>query len=167
MFVSLVHQNDLCNICFCYGITRLCIRFRRITLEALKINSTSFGLIMFLSNTFSFYSYIVIYAINCVYFKYYFKIWYVCLCRASGSQVVMDPVMLCKKTRKLRGRMADICKNEPALLKEISKGVQLGTKECQYQFRNRRWNCTTARKSLKKVLMRGKQVIFNNNINKN
>lgn len=73
---------------------------------------------------------------------------------ASGSQVVMDPIMICKKSRKLRGRMAEICKNEPALLKEISKGVQMGTKECQFQFRNRRWNCTTARKSLKKVLMR-------------
>lgn len=75
--------------------------------------------------------------------------------RASGSQVVMDPQMICKKTRKLRGRMAEICKNEPSLLKEISKGVELGTKECQYQFRNRRWNCTTVRRSLKKVLLRG------------
>lgn len=64
--------------------------------------------------------------------------------------------MVCKKTRRLRGRMADICKHEPALLKEISRGVQLGTKECQFQFRNRRWNCTTSRRSLKKVLTRGK-----------
>ncbi|XP_046675321.1 protein Wnt-6 [Homalodisca vitripennis] len=71
-----------------------------------------------------------------------------------GNQVVMDPTMICKKTRRLRGRMADICKHEPALLKEITKGVQLGTRECQFQFRNRRWNCTSARRSLKKVLMR-------------
>lgn len=63
--------------------------------------------------------------------------------------------MICKKTRKLRGRMAEICKNEPSLLKEISKGVQLSTKECQYQFRNRRWNCTTVRRSLKKILLKG------------
>ena len=75
--------------------------------------------------------------------------------RAVGSHVVMDPALICKKTRRLRGRLADICKKEPALLKEISKGVSLGTKECQYQFRNRRWNCTTVRRSLKKVLMRG------------
>ncbi|XP_021917624.1 protein Wnt-6-like [Zootermopsis nevadensis] len=74
--------------------------------------------------------------------------------RAVGSHVVMDPTLICKKTRRLRGRLADICKKEPALLKEITKGVSLGTKECQYQFRNRRWNCTTARRSLRKVLMR-------------
>lgn len=72
----------------------------------------------------------------------------------AGSQVVMDPTLICKKTRRLKGRVAEICRNEPALLKEITKGVQLGTKECQFQFRNRRWNCTTARRSLKKVLMR-------------
>ncbi|XP_075213148.1 protein Wnt-6-like isoform X2 [Lycorma delicatula] len=73
---------------------------------------------------------------------------------AVGSQVVMDPTLICKKTRRLRGKVADICKNEPALLKEISRGIQLGTKECQFQFRDRRWNCTTARRSLKKVLLR-------------
>ncbi|PNF39862.1 hypothetical protein B7P43_G01971 [Cryptotermes secundus] len=66
----------------------------------------------------------------------------------------MDPTLICKKTRRLRGRLADICKKEPALLKEISKGVSLGTKECQYQFRNRRWNCTTVHRSLRKILMR-------------
>nr|CAD7570494.1 unnamed protein product [Timema californicum] len=71
-----------------------------------------------------------------------------------GSQVVMDPTLICKKTRRLRGKLADICKKEPALLKEISKGVSQGSKECQYQFRSRRWNCTTVRRSLKKVLMR-------------
>lgn len=73
---------------------------------------------------------------------------------AVGSHVVMDPTLICKKTRRLRGRLADICKKEPALLKEISKGVSLGTKECQYQFRNRRWNCTTVHRSLRKILMR-------------
>ncbi|XP_063236263.1 uncharacterized protein LOC134538733 isoform X2 [Bacillus rossius redtenbacheri] len=73
---------------------------------------------------------------------------------AVGSHVVMDPTLVCKKTRRLRGRLADICKKEPALLKEISKGVAQGSKECQYQFRNRRWNCTNVRRSLKKVLMR-------------
>nr|CAD7257630.1 unnamed protein product [Timema shepardi] len=57
-----------------------------------------------------------------------------------GSQVVMDPTLICKKTRRLRGKLADICKKEPALLKEISKGVSQGSKECQYQFRSRRYH---------------------------
>lgn len=68
----------------------------------------------------------------------------------------MDPMLVCKKTRRLKGKLADICRKEPSLLKEIAKGVQVGTRECQYQFRNRRWNCTTVRRSLKKILLRGK-----------
>ncbi|XP_043579993.1 protein Wnt-6-like isoform X6 [Bombus pyrosoma] len=71
-----------------------------------------------------------------------------------GNQVVMDPMLICKKTRRLKGKMADICRKEPSLLKEIARGVQVGTKECQYQFRNRRWNCTTMRRSLRKILLR-------------
>nr|UTS77833.1 Wnt6 [Laodelphax striatellus] len=71
-----------------------------------------------------------------------------------NSQMVMDPTLICKKTRRLKGKVADICRNEPALLKEISRGIQLGTRECQFQFRDRRWNCTTARRSIRKVLLR-------------
>ncbi|KAK7794182.1 hypothetical protein R5R35_000478 [Gryllus longicercus] len=71
---------------------------------------------------------------------------------ASGSQVVMDPMVVCKKTRK--GRLAEVCKKEPAVLREITRGLAMGTKECQYQFRNRRWNCTNARRSMRKVLLR-------------
>lgn len=69
--------------------------------------------------------------------------------------MVMDPTFVCKKTRKLKGKLADICRKETSLLKEIAKGVQVGTRECQYQFRNRRWNCTTVRRSLKKMMLRG------------
>ncbi|XP_014236555.1 protein Wnt-6 [Trichogramma pretiosum] len=71
-----------------------------------------------------------------------------------GSQLVMDPMLVCKKTRRLKGKLAEICRKEPALLKQITKGMQIGTKECQYQFRNRRWNCTTFKRSLKKIILR-------------
>jgi len=71
----------------------------------------------------------------------------------------MDPMLVCKKTRRLKGKLADICRKEPSLLKEIAKGIQVGTRECQYQFRNRRWNCTTVRRSLKKILLRGELLI--------
>ncbi|KAG8239069.1 hypothetical protein J437_LFUL018894 [Ladona fulva] len=93
--------------------------------------------------------------------------------RAVGSQVLMDPTLICKKTRRLRGgahggggnnhpgdggrgggRLAEICRKEPNLLREISRGAALGTKECHYQFRNRRWNCTALRRSLRKILMK-------------
>lgn len=79
-----------------------------------------------------------------------------CWFRAAGSLVVMDPYQICRKTRRLRGKLADICNNEPALLKQISNGVFMGQKECQYQFRHRRWNCTSSRRSMRKVLLRGR-----------
>lgn len=76
--------------------------------------------------------------------------------RVAGSHLIMDPTHICRKTKRLRGKVGEICKNEPALLKKISDGVALGHRECQYQFRFRRWNCTSSRKSMRKVLLRGK-----------
>ncbi|KAJ0181637.1 hypothetical protein K1T71_002359 [Dendrolimus kikuchii] len=73
---------------------------------------------------------------------------------ASGSAVILDPRMICKKNRRTRGRLAQICRNETGLVKEITKGVTLGATECAHQFRNRRWNCTTQRRSMRKILMR-------------
>jgi wnt family len=83
--------------------------------------------------------------------------------RASVSQAVMEPMRLCRQSTRPRlresplgrGRKAEICRKEPEVLQEIVKGAQVATKECQFQFRNRRWNCTTARKSLRKVVARG------------
>lgn len=69
--------------------------------------------------------------------------------RASASNSVMSG------RERPRGRRADTCRKEPKVLLEIVKGAQMATKECQHQFRNRRWNCTTARKSLRKVVARG------------
>lgn len=68
----------------------------------------------------------------------------------------MDPRQICKKTRKLRGKLANVCRNETALLKEVAKGVAMGASECGYQFKTRRWNCTTDRKSMRKILLKGK-----------
>ena len=75
----------------------------------------------------------------------------------------MEPMRLCRQSTRPRlresplgrGRKAEICRKEPEVLQEIVKGAQVATKECQFQFRNRRWNCTTARKSLRKVVARG------------
>ena len=93
--------------------------------------------------------------------------------RASASQAMMEPMRLCRQSRaqhlertslndngRLRGRQVGICRKEPKVLQEIVKGAQLATKECQHQFRNRRWNCTTARKSLRKVIARGNSPSF-------
>ncbi|CAH1114715.1 unnamed protein product [Psylliodes chrysocephalus] len=71
-----------------------------------------------------------------------------------GSYLVMDPNQTCKRANWSRGKMADICNNKPGLLNQITKGIALGQTECQYQFRYRRWNCTTSRRSIKKVMLR-------------
>lgn len=68
---------------------------------------------------------------------------------------MMDPSTVCKKTRKVRGKLAEICRNETGLLTHITNGQRKGEKECGYQFRSRRWNCTTMRRSMKKILTKG------------
>ncbi|XP_023175127.2 protein Wnt-6 [Drosophila hydei] len=73
---------------------------------------------------------------------------------AEGTNILLDPNLMCKKTRRLRGKLADICRHDSALLKEIINGINLGFRECEFQFRNRRWNCTVLRKSMRKILMR-------------
>ncbi|XP_030239121.1 proto-oncogene Wnt-3 [Drosophila navojoa] len=73
---------------------------------------------------------------------------------AEGTNILLDPNLMCKKSRRLRGKLADICRHDSALLKEIINGINLGFRECEFQFRNRRWNCTVLRKSMRKILMR-------------
>ncbi|KAH8411887.1 hypothetical protein KR222_001281, partial [Zaprionus bogoriensis] len=73
---------------------------------------------------------------------------------AEGTNILLDPNLMCKKTRRLRGKLAEICRHDSALLKEIINGINLGFRECEFQFRNRRWNCTVLRKSMRKILMR-------------
>lgn len=65
--------------------------------------------------------------------------------------------MVCKISKRFRGKQHnDACKNETALIKEITKGISLGFKECEYQFKNRRWNCTAIKKYMRKILIKGK-----------
>lgn len=76
--------------------------------------------------------------------------------RAEGSNLLLDPHSVCKKTRRLRGKLHDICRNDTGLMKEIAKGIEMGFRECEYQFKNRRWNCTLIKPNMKKILGRGK-----------
>lgn len=75
--------------------------------------------------------------------------------RAVGSPLVMDPNVICRKSRKLGGKQYEICQNEPEIVEEAAKGVEMAIAECQFQFRHRRWNCTTANRSITKVLKSG------------
>lgn len=84
-------------------------------------------------------------------------------CRAEGSNILLDPTQVCKKTQKLPNKILEICKqhsrnktsNEKTIMKNIVSGISLGFRECENQFRHRKWNCTSQRRSMKKILMKG------------
>lgn len=75
--------------------------------------------------------------------------------RVIGNPLVMDPNSICRRTRPLLGRHADLCQSHPEIIQEVAKGARLGMRECQHQFQNNRWNCTSKSKNLAKILQQG------------
>ncbi|XP_053695601.1 protein Wnt-6 [Sabethes cyaneus] len=78
---------------------------------------------------------------------------------AEGSNILLDPAQVCenrnKKTKRLSGKLADICKNDTSLMREIKRGINLGFRECENQFRNNMWNCSwTIKRSMRRILTR-------------
>lgn len=51
-----------------------------------------------------------------------------------------------------------ICKRSVEVMDAVRRGAQLAIDECQFQFRNRRWNCSTleAMPVFGKVVTQGK-----------
>ena len=49
----------------------------------------------------------------------------------------------CEKLRGLIQRQVQICKRNLEVMDAVRRGAQIAIDECQYQFRNRRWNCST------------------------
>ncbi len=64
---------------------------------------------------------------------------------------------ICRKSR-LGEKQRDICLKEPKVIEEIANGARMAIKECQTKFKNRRWNCPTERKGIRKVLRLGKRL---------
>ncbi|XP_077997791.1 protein Wnt-6-like [Glandiceps talaboti] len=69
---------------------------------------------------------------------------------AVGSPLHLERNRICKKSRRLAGKQKDMC---PDFVEEVIKGTKLGTGECQHQFKNRRWNCSTSNNSFGKILL--------------
>uniref|UniRef100_A0A672QC48 Protein Wnt n=1 Tax=Sinocyclocheilus grahami TaxID=75366 RepID=A0A672QC48_SINGR len=76
-----------------------------------------------------------------------------------GSPLVMDPNSICRKTKRLAGKQAELCQTQPEIVNEVAKGAKLGVRECQYQFRFRRWNCTSQNKYFGKILQQGEHCL--------
>lgn len=77
--------------------------------------------------------------------------------RAEGGNLLLEPHLVCKKSRlRLHGKQYyELCKNETFLLREISRGINMGFKECEHQFKHHRWNCTSIARSMRKILLKG------------
>lgn len=81
------------------------------------------------------------------------------ICRAEGSNLLLDPHLICKKTRRLRGKYVEMCKNETYMMREISRGISMGFKECEHQFKHHRWNCSSIVRSMRKILHKGENTL--------
>ncbi|XP_042883869.1 protein Wnt-16-like [Penaeus japonicus] len=66
----------------------------------------------------------------------------------QGDQEVQNvstssAVSICQHLPGLVQQQVAVCQSNPDTIKSVSAGARRGINECQYQFRNERWNCTT------------------------
>lgn len=71
---------------------------------------------------------------RCSYLRY--------LAKLSSVGTISDEET-CEKLRGLIQRQVQICKRNVEVMDAVRRGAQLAIDECQFQFRNRRWNCST------------------------
>jgi len=50
---------------------------------------------------------------------------------------------ICAALPGLVSRQIEVCQAHPNTIHSVSDGARKGIQQCQYQFRNERWNCTT------------------------
>ncbi|KAL5015300.1 hypothetical protein ScPMuIL_009570 [Solemya velum] len=51
--------------------------------------------------------------------------------------------VLCDNIPGLVGKQKRLCRTHPDVMVSLGTGAKLGVKECQFQFRNQKWNCST------------------------
>uniref|UniRef100_A0A4W3GR76 Protein Wnt n=1 Tax=Callorhinchus milii TaxID=7868 RepID=A0A4W3GR76_CALMI len=49
----------------------------------------------------------------------------------------------CERLKGLINRQIQICRRNVEVMDSVRRGAELAIEECQHQFRNRRWNCST------------------------
>ncbi|XP_071808311.1 protein Wnt-2b-A-like [Asterias amurensis] len=63
--------------------------------------------------------------------------WFISQLSAVGTRIMCDNIP------GLVGKQRELCRNYPDVMVSIGRGAREGVKECQYQFRDGRWNCST------------------------
>lgn len=56
--------------------------------------------------------------------------------------IALGASIICNKIPGLAPRQRIICQSRPDAIIVIGEGAQMGINECQFQFRNGRWNCS-------------------------
>lgn len=56
--------------------------------------------------------------------------------------VALGASIICNKIPGLAPRQRIICQSRPDAIIVIGEGAQMGINECQFQFKNGRWNCS-------------------------
>lgn len=56
--------------------------------------------------------------------------------------VALGASIICNKIPGLAPRQRTICQSRPNAIIVIGEGAQMGINECQFQFKNGRWNCS-------------------------
>ena len=71
---------------------------------------------------------------------------------ALGAKVMCDTIT------GLVSIQRQLCHENPDVMVSVGKGAKLGVEECQYQFKHKRWNCSTVARDATvfgKVMRRG------------
>ena len=78
------------------------------------------------------------------------------------SQVfALGAKIMCNNIAGLVHYQRQLCRENPDVMVSIGKGAKLGVEECQRQFRDQRWNCSTVPRDVSvfgKVMRKGKTI---------
>jgi len=62
--------------------------------------------------------------------------------RALSSVVALGASTICYRIPGLSPRQRTLCQGHPDAMVAAGEGAKVALSECQYQFRNERWNCS-------------------------
>ena len=73
-----------------------------------------------------------------------------------GSSIKNEKV--CNHLKGLNSKQIRVCRRHIELMNSVNEGATISIRECQHQFRFRKWNCTTVNKE--------NEPVFGNALNK-